>query len=56
MASLRVEPKWRSQEQGNSLDSRLAPNDTPSGLNISATSPPSVRKAASGRKSEAPRL
>ena len=32
-----VEPKWRSQEQGDNLDLRLVPKDTPSGLNISAT-------------------
>ena len=40
MASLGVETKQRSQEQGDSLDSRLAPKDTPSGLNISVTFPP----------------
>ena len=40
MAPLGVEPKRRSQEQGDSLDSRLAPKDTPSGLKISATFPP----------------
>ena len=40
MASLGIEPKRMSQEQGDSLDSRLAPKDTPSGLKISATFPP----------------
>ena len=40
MAPLGVDPKWRIQEQGDSLDSRLAPKDTPSGLNISALFPP----------------
>ena len=40
MASLGVEPKRRSQEQGESLDLRLAPKDTPSGLNILSMSPP----------------
>ena len=46
LASLGVEPKRRSQEQGDSLDSRLAPMDTPSGLKISATFPPKSVKGA----------
>ena len=40
LASLGVEPKWKSQEQGDNLDSRLALKDKPSGLNISTTFPP----------------
>ena len=39
MDSLGVEPKRRSQEQGDSLDLRLSPKDTPSGLNILFMSP-----------------
>ena len=35
MASLGVKPKRRSQDQVTVLDSRLAPKDTPSSLNIS---------------------
>ena len=44
LASLGVEPKWRSQEQGDSLDSRLGPKDIPSGLKISATWPRCVKR------------
>ena len=39
---VKIWPKRRSQEQGDSLDSRLAPKDAPSGLKISATFPPQV--------------
>ena len=56
MASLGVEPKQRSQEKGDSLDSRLAPKDTLSGLNIYATFPPGVWKVAIGEKKIPPKL
>ena len=44
MALLGVEPKQRSQEQGDILDLRLSPKDTLRGLNISAMSPPRCEK------------
>ena len=50
MASLEVEPKKRNQEQGDSLDSGLSPNDTPSGLKISATFPPKYVKGDNNKK------
>ena len=43
MDSLGVELKRRSQEQGDSLDLRLSPKDTPSGLKISTTWPRCVK-------------